>query len=131
MKDTHIVQKLKIKYIITIMDIQDINVIIDEISNLKNRGIVLSENLNCESIMGEYENIAYQLSRGRYVLPKMYALVKKIQKHINESLYGNNVNEFIPLFSAVEAIRQRLGVEYQKRAEITSKVRDLRKKLNE
>ena len=79
--------------------------------------------------MSEYENIAYQLSRGLYVLPKIYALVKKIQKHINESLYGNNVNEFIQLFSAVEAIRQRLGVEYQKRAEITSKVDDLRKKI--
>lgn len=57
----------------------------------------------------------------------MYSLVKRIQKHINNSLYGNDVNLFIRLYSAVEAIRQRLGLEYQRRSEVISKVRDLRK----
>lgn len=57
----------------------------------------------------------------------MYSLVKRIQKHINNSLYGNDVNLFIRLYSTVEAIRQRLGLEYQRRSEVISKVRDLRK----
>ena len=65
----------------------------------------------------------------------MYSLVKRIQKHINNSLYGNDVNLFIRLYSTVEAIRQRLGLEYQRRSEVISKVRDLRKekkkKINE
>lgn len=57
----------------------------------------------------------------------MYSLFKRIQKHINNSLYGNDVNLFIRLYSTVEAIRQRLGLEYQRRSEVISKVRDLRK----
>ena len=113
------------------MDIKDVNDIIAEISNLKNRGIVLSEDLDCDRITSEYENIEYQSSKGRYVLPKMYAFVKRIQKSINACLYGNDINAFITLFSTVEAIRQKLGQEYQKRTEIASKVRDLRKILNE
>ena len=47
---------LEIKHIITIMDIQDINNIIAEISNLKNQGIVLSENLDCERIISDYKH---------------------------------------------------------------------------
>lgn len=113
------------------MEIQDINNIITEISKLKNQGIVLSDKLNSEEIMSEYMNIEYQLSRGRYVLGKMYALVKKIQKHTNASLYGNDANKFKALFSTVEAVRHKLSQEYEKRAEIMSKVRDLRKNLNE
>ena len=42
------------------MDIQDINNIIAEISNLKNRGIVLSEFLDTERIISEFENINNQ-----------------------------------------------------------------------
>ena len=113
------------------MDISDVNAIIEEISNLKNLGIVLPEDLNVDRITSEYENITYQSSKGRYVLPKMYALVKRIQKSINACLYGNDINAFITLFSTVEVIRQKLGQEYQKRTEIISKVRDLRKILNE
>ena len=42
------------------MDIHDINNIIVEISNLKNQGIVLSPNLDCEWILSDYENNEYQ-----------------------------------------------------------------------
>jgi tetrahydromethanopterin S-methyltransferase subunit F len=113
------------------MDINDVNAIIAEISNLNNKGVLLSESLDCDRITSEYEDIEYQSSKGRYVLPRMYRLVKGIQKSINACLYGNDINVFITLFSTVEAIRQKLGQEYQKRAEISSKVRDLRKMLNE
>ena len=113
------------------MDIEDVNVIIAEISNLKNRGIVLSENLNCERIMSEFEHIDDQSKRGRYVLPKMYSLIKRIQKSINACLYNNDINAFITLFSTVEAVRQKLGQEYQKRSEIASKVRNIKKLINE
>ena len=49
------------------MDTQDVNIIIAEISNLKTRGLVLSENLNTECIMSEFNHINDQLSHGRYV----------------------------------------------------------------
>ena len=62
------------------MDIQDLNNIIAEISNLKNRGIVLSEILDTERIMSEFENINNQFKHGRYVLSKMYSLIKKNKK---------------------------------------------------
>ena len=113
------------------MDIQDINNIIAEISNLKNQGIVLSENLDCERIMSDYKSIEDQSRKGRYILPKMYALVKRIQKYINDSLYNNDVNVFIPLFSTVKTIRQKLGQQYQIRAEIVYKIRDIKRILNE
>ena len=87
------------------MDIQDVNNIIAEISNLENRGIVLSKNLDTERIMSEFEHIDNQLKHGRYILPKMYSLIKRIQKSINASLY-NDINLFIQLFSIVEAIRR-------------------------
>ena len=119
--------KLELKYIIIIIDVQDVNSKISEISNLKNRVIVLSENLNTERIMSEFEHIDNQLKHGRYVLPKMYSLIERIQKSINASLYNNDINLFIQLFSIVEAIRQKLGQHYQVRSEISSKVRNIKK----
>ena len=47
------------------MDIQDINSIISEISNLKSLGIVLSKHLDCERIMSEFYHINNQLKHGR------------------------------------------------------------------
>ena len=98
---------------------------------MKNRGIVLSENLNTERIMSEFNHINYQLKHGRYVLPKMYSLIKRIQKSNNASLYGNDINLFIQLFSIVEAIRQKLGQQYQIRSEINSKVRNIKQLIEE
>ena len=108
------------------MDIEDINAIIAEISNLKNFGIVLSENLDTERIMSEFEHIDNQLKHGCYVLRKMYSLIKRIQKSINASLYDNDINLFIHLFSTVEAVRKKLGQEYQKRSEIAYKVSNIK-----
>ena len=61
----------------------------------------------------------------------MYALVKRIQKYINASLYNNDVNVFIPLFSTVERIRQKIGQQYEIKHGIVFKVRDHGRKLNE
>ena len=108
------------------MDTQDINNIIVEISNLKNQGIVLSPKLDCERLISDYEIIKDQSRKGRYTLPRMYALVKRIQNYVKESLYHNDVNAF----TTVETIRQKLNQEYQKRQEIVSKVRDIKKILN-
>ena len=113
------------------MDIQDINNIITEISNLKNRGIVLSEFLDTERILSEFDHINNQLKHGRYVLPKMYSLIKRIQKSINASLYNNDINLFIQLFSIVEAIRKKLGQQYQVRSEISLKVRNIKRLIEE
>ena len=66
------------------MNIQDVNNIIAEISNLKNQGIVLSPNLDCERILSDYENFEDQSRKGRYTLLRKYALVKRIQNYVNE-----------------------------------------------
>ena len=113
------------------MNHEDVKVIIAEISNLKNLGISLSENLNCERIMSEFEHIEEQSRQNRYVLPKMYSLIKRIQKSINASLYNNDINAFVTLFSTVEAVRKKLGEEYQKRSDIASKVRNIKALINE
>ena len=98
-----------------IMNIEDVNRIIDEISKLKTQGIVLSDFLDTERIMSEFEHIDSQLKHGRYVLPKMCSLIKRIQKAINASLHNNDINLFVQLFSIVESIRKKLGQQYQVR----------------
>jgi hypothetical protein len=113
------------------MEFQDITSIITEISNLKNQGIVLSEFLNEDRILNEFEQINIQLKHGRYVLPKMYSLIKRIQKAVNASLYNNDINLFIRLFSMVEAIRKKLGEQYQVRSEIALKVKSIRRLIDE
>ena len=55
----------------------------------------------------------------------MYSLIKRIQKAINASLYGNDINVFVRLFSIVESIRQKLGKQYEVRSEIAAKVRSI------
>ena len=113
------------------MDIQFINNIISEITNLKNLGIVLSKDLDCDRIMNEFNQINEQSAHGRYVLPKMYSLIKRIQKAINSSLYNNDVTLFIQLFKEAELVRIKLGEQYQIRAEINSKVRSIRSQIKE
>ena len=108
------------------MDISDINNIISEISNLKNLGIVLSKDLDSDRIISEFNHINDQLEHGRYVLPKMYSLIKRIQKAINASLHNNDINLFIKLFSDAEAIRHKLGQQYQIRTEINSKLKNIK-----
>ena len=52
------------------MYIQDIHNIISEISNLKNQGVVLSENLDRERIIKEFEVIDDQLKKVVTFYPK-------------------------------------------------------------
>ena len=113
------------------MEIEDIKSIITEISNLRSQGIVLSEFLDPDRILYEFDQINIQMKHGRYVLPKMYSLIKRIQKAVNASLYNNNINSFIRLFSIVEAIRKKLGAQYQVRAEISMKVKSIRRLIDE
>ena len=113
------------------MDIEDINNMVTEISNLKNQGIVLSEFLDADRILYEFDQINIQLKHGRYVLPKMYSWIKRIQNAVNSSLYHNDINLFIRLFSIVEAIRKKLGAQYQVRSEISMKVKSIRRLIDE
>ena len=104
---------LEIKYIITIMDIQDINNIIVEISNLKNKELYYLQILTAKELYQTMKTLRTNKKKSRYTLPRMYALVKRIQNWVNQSLYGNDVNAFIQLFSTVETIRQKLSQKYQ------------------
>ena len=109
------------------MNLQDMSSIIFEISSLKNRGIVLSDFLDTERLLSEFNHISDQQKHGRYVLPKLYSLIKRIQKAVNASLYNNDINLFVHLFSTVEAVRKKLGDQYQIRTEVASKVRDIKR----
>ena len=80
--------------------------------------------------MTEFEHIDNQLKHGRYVLPKMYSLIKRIQKSANASLYNNDINLFVQLFSVVEAVRKKISQEYEIRSEIASKVRNIKQLID-
>ena len=108
------------------MNTKDIENIITEISKLKSQGIVLSNKLQPELILSEFEVIEQQQSRGRNVLPRCYSFIKQLQYATNESLYNNDINLFIGLFTTVETIRKKLGFLYEKRKEILTKVRSIR-----
>ena len=113
------------------MQIEDISSIITEISNLRGQGIILSDFLDGDRILHEFNQINLQMKHGRYVLPKMYSLIKRIQKAVNASLYNNSINSFVRLFSIVESIRKKLGSEYQIRAEISMKVKSIKRLIDE
>ncbi len=113
------------------MDIEDMNNIVNEILNLINQGIILSEFLDTERLLSEFDQINIQLKHGRYVLPKLYSLIKRIQKAVNASLYRNDINLLINLFSIVEGIRKKLGEQYQVRSEISSKVKNIKRLIDE
>ena len=89
------------------MNEQDINNILTEISKLQKQGIQLSDILNHQKILSDYEIIVQQSSRGRITLHREYMLVKKIQRGINESLYSNEVSVFINLYKTVKDIQKK------------------------
>jgi len=113
------------------MQIEDISSIITEISNLRSQGVILNDFLDGDRILHEFNQIALQMKHGRYVLPKMYSLIKRIQKAVNASLYCNNINSFVRLFSIVESTRKKVGAQYQIRAEISMKVKSIKRLIDE
>jgi len=119
------------KHIINNMQIEDVSSIITEISNLRSQGIILNDFLDGDRILHEFNQISLQMKHGRYVLPKMYSLIKRIQKAVNASLYCNSINSFVRLFSIVESTRKKVGAEYQIRAEISMKVKSIKRLIDE
>ena len=104
----------------------DINSIIAEIENLKNQGISLSKDLDADLIISEFNRINMREREGYYTLPKMYSMIKRIQKSIDSSLYNNDIDPFVKLYGIVESIRKKLGKEYEIRSEIATKVRNIK-----
>jgi len=113
------------------MQIEDVSSIITEISNLKGQGVALNDFLDGDRILHEFNQISLQMKHGRYVLPKMYSLIKRIQKAVTASLYNNSINSFVRLFSIVESTRKKVGAEYQIRAEISMKVKSIKRLIDE
>ena len=93
------------------MTFEDINKIISEISNLKNQGVRLTEQLDCEKIINDFEDILESTRQNKYTLPRRYTFVKQIQSAIYDSLvYDDDINKFVPLFTIVETVRKNLGL---------------------
>ena len=82
--------------------------------------------MNLETILSNLEIIHEHSKMGRDTLSKEYTLIKIIQRAVNESLYNNDIDVFIPLFIIVETIRKKLGNQYEIRRQISSKVRNIR-----
>ena len=107
------------------MTIEDVDNIIAEISKLNHQGIQLCTKLYCEKIRDDFEEILEHTRQNRYVLPKKYAFVKRLQNAIYESFANNDINKFVPLFTIVETVRKSLGLEYELRRETKSEIRSI------
>ena len=109
------------------MNVEDINKILTEISKLQKQGITLSDRLNNQKILSDYEIIAEQSVRGSFTLAREYVLVKKIQRGINGSLYSNDVSVFIDFFyKIVTKLQRKLEELYERRREISEKLKNIR-----
>ena len=98
---------------------------------MKNQGIVLTDKLDVENILSQYELIDQQSRKGRYTLPRSYAFIKRLQHAVNENLYNNDVNVFIGLYTIVESIRKRLGSAFEVQREICQQVKHIKKIIEE
>ena len=99
---------------------------------MKGWDIELSDGLNPDQIMSDFQDIEYGVNNNKYMLPKQYALIKRIQNSIKDSLaFSSDVSVFAPLYTIVERIRKELGYEYELKKEVNSKVRNLRALIQE
>ena len=114
------------------MNSENMNSIIVEIAKLKNQDIKLSDGLNPDQIVSDFQDIEYGVNNNKYMLPKKYALIKKIQNSIRDSLsFSSDISVFVPLYTIVERIRKELGNEYELKKEVNSKIRNLRALIQE
>jgi hypothetical protein len=113
------------------ISVDDIKNITDEISKLKNQGVVLNDKLDVENIVSQYELIDQQSKKGRNTLPRSYAFIKRLQYAIHQNLYNQDVKVFIELYTVVETIRRRLGNAFEVRKEIYQQVKNIKKIIGE
>jgi len=112
------------------MNQENINEIIFAIKKLKRDGVTLSDNLDTQKIMCDFESLQQRKFQNKFTLPSNYRFVKSIYQSMLESLAMVNdtqVKLFAPLACSIEKIKSALSHEYERKKIIDNRVMQLRK----
>ena len=96
------------------MNSENINEIISAITKLKHEGIQISNNLDTEKIMYDFELLQQRKFQNKFTLPYSYRFIKSIYNSMLESLAvvdEKHVKLFIPLARSIEKIKITLSNE--------------------
>ncbi len=112
------------------MNSKNINEIISAIKNLKHQGIQISDNLDPERIMYDFESLEQKKFQNKFTLPSSYRLIKSIYNSMLESLAvvdEKHIQLFVPLARSIENIKIALSNEYEIKKRTDSRVMQLKK----
>ena len=100
------------------MNSENINEVITEISNLNNQRNQLSDKLVCGKILSNFLYMKDNIQRNKYTLIKSYDFIKQIQHEMYDSLYENDVNNFVPLFTVMEKLEKSWSMNMKSNAQL-------------
>ncbi len=112
------------------MNSENINEIISAITKLKHEGIQISNNLDTEKIMYDFELLQQRKFQNKFTLPYSYRFIKSIYNSMLESLAvvdEKHIKLFIPLARSIEKIKNTLSHEYEIKKRTDSRVMQLKK----
>ncbi len=100
------------------MNSEKINEIISAITKLKHEGIQISNNLDTEKIIYDFELLQQRKFQNKFTLNSNYRFIKSIYNSMLESLAVVNdkqVRLFSPLMRSIEKIKSALSHEYERK----------------
>ncbi len=112
------------------MNNKNMNDIISDIKKLKHEGIQISNNLDPEKIMCEFELLKQKKNHNKFTLSSEYRLIKFIYNSMLESLAvvdEKHIKLFIPLARSIEKIKSALSDEYEIKKRTDNRIMQLKK----
>ncbi len=111
------------------MNTININAIVNAIKILQHNGINVSDNLNAEKILCDFDSLQQLKIQNRFTLSSEYKLMKDIFSGMLKSLAtvtDNQIQLFVPLSNAIDKIKLELSNEYEQKKVMNFRIRQLR-----
>ncbi len=111
------------------MNTENMNAIINAIKILQHNGINVSDNLNVEKILCDFDALQQLKYQNKFTLSSEYKLMKMILSGMIKSLATVNDNQiqlFVPLSNAIDKIKLELSHEYEQKKVMNFRIRQLR-----
>jgi len=111
------------------MNTENINTIVNAIKKLQHDGINVSDNLNTEKILCDFDSLQQLKNQNRFTLSADYRFMKVILQGMLKSLAtvtDDQVKLFVPLSNAIDKIKLELSNEYEQKKIMNLRIRQLR-----